>query len=158
MRNRPLLLLLFLPLLLCACDERAPAGRPFSLTAFTAAGELSWRGRSYTASLCRGEDGVLTLSVQNGLLPKPVVFYAGEESEGMELGALSLRLPSDAGAPKNVAACLREALVSLEGTEAAGDGLWKGEGCSLSFDENGAWQTLTLSGGLLRFQSVSFAA
>ena len=72
MRNRPLLLLLFLPLLLCACDKRAPAARTFSLTSFTAAGELNWQGRSYTASLCRGEDGVLTVSVKNGLMPRPV--------------------------------------------------------------------------------------
>ena len=158
MRNRPLLLLLFLPLMLCACDQRAPAARTFSLTSFTAAGELNWQGRAYTASLCRGEDGVLTVSVKNGLMPRPVVFCAGEESEGMELGALSLRLPNGAGAPKNVAACLREAFLSLEGAQAEQSGLWKGEGCSLSFDESGAWQTLTLSGGLLRFQHVSFAA
>ena len=158
MRSRPLLLLLFVPLLLCACERRAPAGHTFALSSFTAAGELNWQGRAYTAALCRGEDGVLTVSVQNELMPKPVVFCAGEESEGMELGALSLRLPTDSGAPKNVAARLREALVSLEGAQAEQDGLWKGEDCSLAFDENGVWQTLTLSGGLLRFQSVSPAA
>jgi len=147
-------LLPLLLLLLCGCVKEPGRGVIFSAAPFTATGELTWQGRAYAASLCMGDDGILTVSVKNGLLASPVVFYAGEKEEGMRLGDLSLRLPAGNGAPRNVAACLRRALRSLEGVQSDKTGLWRGEGCSLSADEAGRWQTLTLSGGLLRFASV----
>ena len=93
-------------LLLGSCAAKAPQaeGEPFSLRPFTAAGTLTWGREEYRAALSRGADGVLTVSLQNARFAEPVVLFAGAQSQGMRLGALSLELPAQGGPPENAAA------------------------------------------------------
>jgi|GEM_PF-6084076 len=144
-------------LLLAACTARAPAeaGEAFALRPFTATGTLTWQRETYTAAVCRGADGAVTVSLQNGRLAEPVVFFADAGAQGMRLGSLSLELPARGGAPQNVALRLRDALASLEGVRLS-DGAWRGEGCALSCGE-GAWKTLELPEGTLEISSISFS-
>lgn len=150
-------------LMLAACGVLNRAERPEKLLnrPFESNISVKWCDEDYRGFIRKGNDGILTVTLNSATLTEPLIFYYGNGGYGIEEGELSFTAPKETLLSGSLLSSLEQAFVMLPHAEASASGedliLKAGTAILRCNKSDGTFLELTLERGNICFSDFIFS-
>ncbi|WMJ84346.1 hypothetical protein ACS3UN_07655 [Oscillospiraceae bacterium LTW-04] len=147
-------------LLLTACGIRAERPEKLLNRAFESNISVKWCDEDYRGFIRKGNDGILTVTINSETLTEPLIFYYGDGGYGVEQGELSFTAPKESLLSGSLLSSLEQAFIMLPHAEASANGedliLKAGTAILRCNKSDGTFIDLTLERGYINFSDFAF--
>lgn len=122
---------------------------------------VKWCDENYRGFIKKGNDGILTVTLNSETLAEPLIFYYGDGGYGIEQGELSFNAPKETLPPGSLLSSLEQAFVMLPHAEASTEGenliIKAGTAVLRCRKTDGIFVDLTLDRGIITFSDFVFS-
>lgn len=153
----------FAVMVLAACGVPGQTERPDKLLnrAFESNISVKWCDEDYRGFIKKGNDGILTVTLNSETLTEPLIFYYGDGGYGIEQGELSFSAPKETLLSGSLLSSLEQAFVMLPHAETSANGddliLKAGTAILRCNKSDGTFIDLTLERGYIKFSDFVFS-